>query len=85
MTRRLQSLAELAMTGLLYFSVTTTLAQGYGIPTGSTEGTLLIGDRLIVDKVSYAPTEVHLNSFAPESLLTFLTQPRWNRIPARVP
>jgi signal peptidase I len=65
MTRRLQSLAELAVTGLLYFFVTTSLAQGYVIPTGSMEGTLLIGDQLVVDKVSYAPPDSLLGGVLP--------------------
>ncbi|MCB9385019.1 MAG: signal peptidase I [Bryobacterales bacterium] len=65
MTRRLHSLAELAVTGLLYFFVTTCLAQGYVIPTGSMEGTLLVGDHLVVDKVSYAPEDALLGSLLP--------------------
>ncbi len=39
---------------LLLFS-TTLLAQNFVIPTGSMEDTLLIGDHLLVDKLSYAP------------------------------
>ena len=65
MTRRSQSLAELCVTGLLYFFVTTCLAQGYVIPTPSMEGTLLVGDHLIVDKVSYAPPDALLGSVLP--------------------
>ena len=57
MTRHLRTLAEIASTAVLYFFVTTCLAQGYVIPTGSMESTLLIGDHLIVDKVSYAPPD----------------------------
>jgi signal peptidase I len=65
MTRRLQSLAEIASTAILYFFVTTCLAQGYVIPTGSMEGTLLIGDHLIVDKISYAPPDAILGGLLP--------------------
>jgi len=39
---------------LLLFG-TTALAQNFVIPSGSMEGTLLIGDHLLVDKLSYAP------------------------------
>jgi len=34
---------------------TTTLVQAFVIPTGSMQGTLLIGDHLLVDKLAYAP------------------------------
>ncbi|MEZ5391560.1 MAG: signal peptidase I [Bryobacterales bacterium] len=65
MTRRLQSLAELAVTGLLYLFITTCLAQGYVIPTASMEGTLLVGDHLVVDKVAYAPDDALLGALLP--------------------
>ena len=39
---------------LLLFS-TTLLAQNFVIPTGSMEDTLLVGDHVFVDKLSYAP------------------------------
>ena len=65
MSRRLRSLSEFALTGVLYFFVTTCLVQGYVIPTGSMEGTLLIGDHLIVDKVSYAPRDAMLGAALP--------------------
>jgi signal peptidase I len=35
---------------------TTTLVQAFVIPTGSMEDTLLIGDHLLVDKLTYAPS-----------------------------
>jgi signal peptidase I len=65
MSRRLRSLSELALTGVLYLFVTTCVVQGYVIPTGSMEGTLLIGDHLIVDKVSYAPRDALLGGALP--------------------
>lgn len=37
----------------LAFGIRTTIAQSYFIPSGSMEPTLLIDDRLIVDKISY--------------------------------
>ncbi len=40
---------------ILMLFATTTLAQNFVIPTGSMEDTLLIGDHLLVDKLSYAP------------------------------
>lgn len=48
-------IAEWATTILLLLFGTTALAQPFVIPTGSMEDTLLIGDHLLVDKLSYAP------------------------------
>lgn len=48
-------LAEWALTMLLLLSGTTTIAQAFVIPTGSMEDTLLVGDHLLVDKLTYAP------------------------------
>ena len=47
--------AEWAVTILLLLFGTATLAQAFVIPTGSMQDTLLIGDHLLVDKLSYAP------------------------------
>jgi signal peptidase I len=47
--------AEWTVTIILLLFGTTTLMQAFVIPTGSMEDTLLIGDHLIVDKLSYAP------------------------------
>jgi signal peptidase I len=47
--------AEWAVTILLLLFGTTTLAQAFVIPTGSMQDTLLVGDHLLVDKLSYAP------------------------------
>lgn len=49
------ALAEWTVTFLLLLFGTSTLAQGFVIPTGSMEDTLLVGDHLIVDKLCYAP------------------------------
>jgi signal peptidase I len=49
------AIAEWAITILLLLFGTTTLVQAFVIPTGSMEDTLLIGDHLLVDKLSYAP------------------------------
>lgn len=49
------TLSEWTITILLLLFLTTTLVQAYVIPTGSMEDTLLIGDHLLVDKLSYAP------------------------------
>ncbi len=48
-------IAEWAVTGILFLFGTTTLAQPYVIPTGSMQDTLLIGDHLLGDKLTYAP------------------------------
>jgi signal peptidase I len=48
-------LAEWVVTIIALLFGTTTLVQAYVIPTGSMENTLLVGDHLLVDKLSYAP------------------------------
>ncbi len=53
--RRRNSVAEWAATILLLLFGTTALAQPYVIPTGSMQDTLLVGDHLLVDKLTYAP------------------------------
>ncbi len=45
---------EWAVTILIYLFATTTLVQAYVIPTGSMEGTLRVGDHVLVDRVAYA-------------------------------
>jgi signal peptidase I len=45
---------EWAVTLGVYLFVTTTLVQAYVIPTGSMEGTLRVGDHMLVDRVTYA-------------------------------
>jgi signal peptidase I len=50
------AIAEWTVTILLLLFGTTTLVQAFVIPTGSMEDTLLIGDHLLVDKLSYAPS-----------------------------
>jgi signal peptidase I len=49
------TIAEWTVTILLLLFATTTLVQAFVIPTGSMEDTLLIGDHLLVDKLSYSP------------------------------
>jgi len=48
------TVAEWTITILLLLFGTTFLVQAFVIPTGSMEDTLLIGDHLLVDKLSYA-------------------------------
>ena len=48
-------IAEWTVTIVLLLFGTTSLIQAYVIPTGSMEDTLLVGDHLLVDKLSYAP------------------------------
>jgi signal peptidase I len=38
----------------IYLFVTTTLVQAYVIPTGSMEGTLRVGDHMLVDRVTFS-------------------------------
>ena len=49
------TIAEWAITVLLLLFLTATLVQAFVIPTGSMEDTLLVGDHLLVDKLTYAP------------------------------
>ena len=49
------AIAEWTISILLYLFCTTTLVQGFVIPTGSMEDSLLIGDHVLVDKLAYAP------------------------------
>ena len=48
--------AEWAVTIILLLFGTTNLVQAFVIPTGSMEDTLLVGDHLLVDKLSYSPS-----------------------------
>lgn len=52
-------------TAVLFLFLTTTLVQGFEIPTGSMEGTLLVGDRLLVNKLAYAPSDPLSDWFLP--------------------
>jgi len=47
--------AEWSVTILILLFGTTTLMQAFVVPTSSMEDTVLVGDHLIVDKLSYAP------------------------------
>jgi signal peptidase I len=47
--------AEWAVTIILLLFATTTLVQAFVIPSASMENTLLIGDHVLVDKLTFAP------------------------------
>ncbi|HLW76434.1 MAG TPA: signal peptidase I [Bryobacteraceae bacterium] len=49
------AVAEWTITILLLLFLTAMLVQAFVIPTGSMEDTLLVGDHLLVDKLTYAP------------------------------
>ena len=49
------AITEWTISILLYLFACTTLVQAFVIPTGSMEESLLIGDHLLVDKLTYAP------------------------------
>ena len=46
--------SEWVVTILMYLFAATTLVQAYVIPTGSMEGTLRVGDHMLVDRAAYA-------------------------------
>jgi signal peptidase I len=46
--------AEWTMTLILFLFASTTLVQAYVVPTGSMESTVLIGDHMLVDRVTYS-------------------------------
>jgi signal peptidase I len=46
--------SEWAATAVFYLFAATTLVQAYVVPTGSMEGTIRIGDHLLVDRAGYA-------------------------------
>jgi signal peptidase I len=48
-------IADWAVTILIFLFGTTTVLQAFVVPSGSMEGTLLVGDHLFVDKLAYAP------------------------------
>ena len=60
-------IAEWTVTIILLLFGTTSLVQAFVIPTGSMEDTLLIGDHLLVDKLSYAPSGVVSKHILPYS------------------
>ena len=49
------TIAEWAVTFLIFVYATTLCAQPFVIPSGSMEDNLLIGDHVLVDKITYAP------------------------------
>lgn len=51
------SISEWVITILLLLFLTTTQVQAFVIPSGSMEDTLLIGDHLLVDKMTYSPPD----------------------------
>jgi signal peptidase I len=46
--------AEWTMTLIVFLFATTTLVQAYVVPTGSMESTIMIGDHMLVDRVTYS-------------------------------
>lgn len=63
-------LAEWTVTVILLLFGTTNLVQAYVIPTGSMENSLLVGDHLLVDKLSYAPSGALSRHILPYDPLT---------------
>jgi signal peptidase I len=49
------TVAEWAVTFLIFIYATTLCAQPFVIPSGSMEDSLLVGDHVLVDKITYAP------------------------------
>ncbi|HEX5230543.1 MAG TPA: signal peptidase I [Bryobacteraceae bacterium] len=59
------SVAEWAITILILLFGTSTIAQPYVIPSGSMSNTLLTGDHVIVDKLTYSPTDAFSKHILP--------------------
>ena len=57
--------AEWSVTILILLFGTTTIMQAFVVPTSSMESTVLVGDHLIVDKLSYAPAGSFSKHFLP--------------------
>ena len=51
----LESLASICTVLAIFLFVTTFIFQNFEIPSGSMEKTLLIGDHVLVDRISFAP------------------------------
>ena len=49
-------IAEWAVSILIFLFGTTTVLQAFVVPTGSMEGTMLVGDHLLVDRLAYSPS-----------------------------
>ena len=60
-----RTISEWTVTVVIYLFVSTCVVQGYVIPTGSMEDTLLVGDHLLVDKMSYAPEDPWFGALLP--------------------
>lgn len=60
-----ESLASIVATAVVALFTTTYIVQAYEIPSESMEDTLLIGDRLMVDKLAYAPRTSWLGRLLP--------------------
>jgi len=48
-------IADWSMNILIFLFGTTTVLQAFVVPTGSMEGTMLVGDHLFVDRLAFAP------------------------------
>jgi signal peptidase I len=62
-----RELADWAVQIVILIFATSTLAMPYVIPSGSMERTLMTGDHVIVDKLSYAPHDGALSGLLPYS------------------
>src|SRR5229473_5749183 len=61
------SIAEWAITILILLFGTSLIAQPFVIPTSSMHNTLLTGDHLIVDKLTYSPPDAVTKHLLPYS------------------
>jgi signal peptidase I len=60
-------LADWAGVLLVFLFGTTTLLQAFVVPTGSMEGTVLVGDHMFVEKLAYAPHDPLTGKLLPYS------------------
>ena len=74
------TIAEWTVTIVLLLFATTSLVQAFVIPSASMENTLLIGDRVLVSKLTPGPFDLHRGD-----VVVFSDPGDWLDLPPRTP